>query len=98
MKANASRRSARSAIFIQLFDLGFGMSDVGCLGNETAIGNRQLHGIGSYLLKSDIRHPKSDIEMSLFLKIFLWFWLAIALLIGVFTFVSWTTQNEPFVR
>ncbi|MBS1792460.1 MAG: HAMP domain-containing protein [Acidobacteria bacterium] len=36
--------------------------------------------------------------MSLFLKIFLWFWLAIALLIGVFSFVSWTTQNEPFVR
>ncbi len=36
--------------------------------------------------------------MSLFLKIFLWFWLAIAMLIGVFTFVSWTTQNEPFVR
>lgn len=36
--------------------------------------------------------------MSLFLKIFLWFWLAIALLIGVFSFVSWSTQNEPFVR
>ncbi|HEY0459406.1 MAG TPA: ATP-binding protein [Pyrinomonadaceae bacterium] len=36
--------------------------------------------------------------MSLFLKIFLWFWLAIALLIGVFSFVSWTTQNEPLVR
>lgn len=36
--------------------------------------------------------------MSLFLKIFLWFWLAIAMLIGVFTFVSWTTQNEPIVR
>jgi signal transduction histidine kinase len=36
--------------------------------------------------------------MSLFLKIFLWFWFAIALLIGVFSFVSWTTQNEPLVR
>lgn len=36
--------------------------------------------------------------MSLFLKIFLWFWLAIALLIGVFSFVSWTTQNEPLAR
>jgi signal transduction histidine kinase len=36
--------------------------------------------------------------MSLFLKIFLWFWLAIAMLIGVFSFVSWTTQNEPLVR
>jgi signal transduction histidine kinase len=36
--------------------------------------------------------------MSLFLKIFLWFWLAIALLIGVFSFVSWTTQNEPLLR
>src|SRR5829696_6898090 len=36
--------------------------------------------------------------MSLFLKIFLWFWLAIALLIGVFSIVSWTTQNEPLVR
>ena len=36
--------------------------------------------------------------MSLFLKIFLWFWLAIALLIGVFSFVSWTTQNEPLTR
>jgi signal transduction histidine kinase len=36
--------------------------------------------------------------MSLFLKIFLWFWLAIALLLGVLSFVSWTTQNEPFVR
>jgi signal transduction histidine kinase len=36
--------------------------------------------------------------MSLFLKIFLWFWFAIALLLGVLSFVSWTTQNEPFVR
>ena len=36
--------------------------------------------------------------MSLFLKIFLWFWLAIALIIGVFSFVSWTTQNEPLQR
>ncbi|MEP6903004.1 MAG: ATP-binding protein [Actinomycetota bacterium] len=36
--------------------------------------------------------------MSLFLKIFLWFWLAIASILGVFIFVSWTTQNEPLVR
>ncbi len=36
--------------------------------------------------------------MSLFLKIFLWFWFAIAMLIGVFSFVSWSTQNEPIVR
>ena len=36
--------------------------------------------------------------MSLFLKIFLWFWLAIAMLVGVFAFINWTTQNEPFVR
>jgi len=36
--------------------------------------------------------------MSLFLKIFLWFWLAIALLIGAFTVVNLTTQNEPAVR
>jgi two-component system sensor histidine kinase CpxA len=48
--------------------------------------------------QSKIQNPKSKIDMSLFLKIFLWFWLAIALLIGVFSFVSWTTQNEPLVR
>lgn len=36
--------------------------------------------------------------MTLFLKIFLWFWLAIALLIGVFSLVSWTQQNEPVAR
>ena len=36
--------------------------------------------------------------MSLFLKIFLWFWLAIALVVGVITFVNWSTQSEPLVR
>lgn len=36
--------------------------------------------------------------MSLFLKIFLWFWLAIGTLVGMFLFVGWTTQNEPFAR
>lgn len=34
--------------------------------------------------------------MSLFLKIFLWFWLAMALVIGALTFVTWSTQTEPF--
>jgi two-component system, OmpR family, sensor histidine kinase CpxA len=34
--------------------------------------------------------------MSLFLKIFLWFWLAIALIVGGLFFVTWTTQSEPF--
>lgn len=36
--------------------------------------------------------------MSLFLKIFLWFWLAIALVVAVLTFVNWSTQSEPLVR
>ena len=36
--------------------------------------------------------------MSLFLKIFLWFWLAIALVVAVITFVNWSTQSEPLVR
>jgi Signal transduction histidine kinase len=35
--------------------------------------------------------------MSLFLKIFLWFWLVTALLIGVLIFISWSTQREPFL-
>src|SRR3712207_2616615 len=34
--------------------------------------------------------------MSLFLKIFLWFWLATALVVGALTFVTWTLQTEPF--
>jgi two-component system, OmpR family, sensor histidine kinase CpxA len=34
--------------------------------------------------------------MSLFLKIFLWFWLAIALIVGGLFFITWTTQSEPF--
>ena len=36
--------------------------------------------------------------MSLFLKIFLWFWLAIALVVTVLTVVNWSTQSEPLVR
>ena len=36
--------------------------------------------------------------MTLFLKIFLWFWLATALIVGALTFVTWTQQNEPVVR
>ncbi len=36
--------------------------------------------------------------MSLFLKIFLWFWLAIALVVAVLTIVNWSTQSEPLVR
>ena len=36
--------------------------------------------------------------MSLFLKIFLWFWLSIALVVGVLTFVNWSMQSEPLVR
>lgn len=34
--------------------------------------------------------------MSLFLKIFLWFWLAMALVVSVLTFITWSTQSEPF--
>lgn len=34
--------------------------------------------------------------MSLFWKIFLWFLLAMAAVVGVSIFVSWTTQTEPF--
>src|SRR5215213_3208364 len=36
--------------------------------------------------------------MSLFLKIFLWFWLATALVVGVLTFITWSTQSEPFLN
>ncbi len=36
--------------------------------------------------------------MTLFLKIFLWFWLAIAVVVGVLTLVNWTLQTEPLVR
>ena len=36
--------------------------------------------------------------MSLFLKIFLWFWLAMALVVGAVILVSWSTQNEPIRR
>lgn len=35
--------------------------------------------------------------MSLFLKIFLWFWLVMALVTGVLFFISWSTQSEPFL-
>jgi two-component system sensor histidine kinase CpxA len=36
--------------------------------------------------------------MSLFLKIFLWFWLAIALVVAALTIVNWSTQTEPLTR
>lgn len=36
--------------------------------------------------------------MSLFLKIFLWFWLAMALIVGVVLLVNWSTQSEPLAR
>ena len=36
--------------------------------------------------------------MSLFLKIFLWFWLSIALVVTAQTVVNWSTQTEPLVR
>lgn len=36
--------------------------------------------------------------MSLFLKIFLWFWLAMAMVVGAVFLVSWSTQNEPIRR
>lgn len=36
--------------------------------------------------------------MSLFLKIFLWFWLAMALIVGAVLLVNWSTQSEPLVR
>lgn len=37
-------------------------------------------------------------SMSLFLKIFLWFWLAMALVVGAFALVSWVMQAEPMRR
>lgn len=36
--------------------------------------------------------------MSLFLKIFLWFWLAMAMVVGAVILVAWSTQNEPIRR
>ena len=36
--------------------------------------------------------------MTLFLKIFLWFWLAMALIVGAVTLVTRTLQTEPIVR
>ncbi|CAN5346047.1 ATP-binding protein [soil metagenome] len=36
--------------------------------------------------------------MSLFLKIFLWFWLAIALMVAAVMIVTWSTQSEPLLR
>ena len=36
--------------------------------------------------------------MSLFLKIFLWFWLAIALIVAAIMVVNWSTQTEPLTR
>ncbi len=35
--------------------------------------------------------------MNLFVKIFLWFLAAIALMVGVVIFLTWTTQSEPVV-
>ncbi|MCD9188475.1 MAG: ATP-binding protein [Pyrinomonadaceae bacterium] len=35
--------------------------------------------------------------MNLFIKIFLWFLAAIALMVGVVIFLTWTTQTEPVV-
>ncbi|MGI8638737.1 MAG: ATP-binding protein [Pyrinomonadaceae bacterium] len=36
--------------------------------------------------------------MSLFLKIFLWFWVSIALVVGVVSFINWSTQPENLGR
>ncbi len=36
--------------------------------------------------------------MSLFLKIFLWFWFAMGLMIGALTLVNWSTQSEPLTQ
>lgn len=36
--------------------------------------------------------------MSLFLKIFLWFWLSIALVVGAVSFINWSTQPENLGR
>ncbi|MBC7900869.1 MAG: hypothetical protein H7070_12550, partial [Saprospiraceae bacterium] len=35
--------------------------------------------------------------MNLFLKIFLWFLAAIALMVGMVVFLNWTVQTEPVV-
>lgn len=37
-------------------------------------------------------------NMSLFLKIFLWFWLSTALVVGALFFVNWSMQSEPLTR
>lgn len=37
-------------------------------------------------------------KMSLFLKIFLWFWLAMALIIGAITLVNWSTSSGPLAQ
>jgi len=36
--------------------------------------------------------------MTLFLKIFLWFWLSTALVVGVVSFINWSTQPENLGR
>jgi two-component system sensor histidine kinase CpxA len=36
--------------------------------------------------------------MTLFLKIFLWFWLSTALVVAVVSFINWSTQPENFGR
>jgi signal transduction histidine kinase len=36
--------------------------------------------------------------MSLFLKIFLWFWLVMALIVGAITLVNWSTSSGPLTR
>lgn len=36
--------------------------------------------------------------MTLFLKIFLWFWLSIALVVGMVSFINWSTQPENLGR
>jgi two-component system sensor histidine kinase CpxA len=36
--------------------------------------------------------------MSLFLKIFLWFWLAMALIVGAITLVNWSTRTAPLAQ
>src|SRR5688572_31251615 len=35
--------------------------------------------------------------MNLFVKIFLWFLAALALMVGVMVFLNWTVQTEPVV-
>ncbi|MEZ5305860.1 MAG: ATP-binding protein [Pyrinomonadaceae bacterium] len=36
--------------------------------------------------------------MSLFLKIFLWFWLTLALIVGAILLINWSTSSEPLAR